>query len=497
MLFNKDATHYAEQIKKGETTVTELTERALNNIKKHNLRLNAVNHLQAKEARQTAKVMDEKFSKLNQEERNNLPPFFGIPTLLKDLYQYQAGEPVPNGSKLEKELIADSDDYFVEKFKEAGFVILGRSNVPEWGTMYQSNSKEFGPVTHPIDPKLNPGGSTGGGASALKAGLVPIVSASDGGGSIRMPASLTGLIGLKPSRARTAVGPGSYRGWQGASTHFVLTKSVRDTWAALKAMQVEQYDGAFFQPKIEEEELIAINRPLKIAYSTVSPTGLEVHPEAIASVEATVAALTELGHHCIQADPPIDGIEAIETYYILNAVEARAGLEAHEERLGRPLTADDMEAFSWALYQVGDDIKAKRYSKMIWQWDQFHAQMHHFFKEYDVLIQPGMNGPALPQGTFDHDEDMQKRLINIEELETLEEKFALIYEAAYYNRYHGSWSQQQNMTGEPAISLPIYQTAEGLPVGTQFWSKRGSEYELLQLALQLENAGYLNTDIVG
>ena len=276
MLFEKDATFYAEKIRKREISVSEVVEAALDNIERLNPKLNAVVHVQAYEARAKATAFDYELIYLSAEECDKLPPFYGVPILLKDLGQSEAGQPDSSGAKLMNGLVAQESDNFVKKVLSSGFIVVGRTNVPEFGFKNETDSDMFNYARSPFSEKLNAGGSSGGAAAALKAGMVPIVTASDGGGSIRIPASFNGLIGLKPSRGRTPVGPGSYRGWQGASIHFALTKSVRDTWAMLKVMQTEQYNAPFVLPEIKNQILTPLTRPLKFAYSYVSPIGGEV-----------------------------------------------------------------------------------------------------------------------------------------------------------------------------------------------------------------------------
>lgn len=494
MLFDKDATFYAQQVKRKEVPVTDLVKAALENIDKLNPKLNAVTHIQAEEALEKAQEYDEHLAGLTQEEIKDLPAFFGIPILLKDLGQSQAGQPDTSGAKLLGQYKADETDHFVKQVLSGGFIVVGRTNVPEFGFKNESDSEFNGAVNSPFSEDLNPGGSSGGAAAALKAGIVPIVTASDGGGSIRIPASFNGLIGLKTSRGRTPVGPGSYRGWQGASVHFALTKSVRDTWAMLKIMQVEQYDSPFVLPLIQEDTLEPLNRKLKFAYSFESPIGGEVTEEAKNAVKLAVKELKKLGHGTEEKTPNTDGIRAMETYYIVNGVETAAMIQGIEKGMDRAVQIDDMETMSWALYRSGLKISGVDYSKVLAFWDQLTAQMEAFFADYDALILPSTNGPAFKHNYFTKSEALLEKLRNIDDF-SQEEQQKLIWQMFEVSLDYTPFTQQQNLTGQPAISLPLYETGEGLPVGTQIWTKKGAEVLLLKIAKQLEDKGVLKSNI--
>lgn len=494
MLFDKDALYYAKQIRKQEVTVTELVERALKNIEEYNSQLNALSNVQAEEALKNGRQFDEKIESLTTDEIDKLPPFFGVPILLKDLGQEEAGQPSTNGSSLMDGYISEHTSNFTQKVLDSGFIVVGRTNVPEFGFKNESDSDFTGSVSSPFDDRLNAGGSSGGAAAALKAGIVPIVTASDGGGSIRIPASFNGLIGLKPTRGRTPVGPGSYRGWQGASIDFALTKSVRDTWAMLKAMQVEQFEAPFVLPHIEDTELRPLTSKLKFAYSFESPIHQEVTDDAKNTVRIAVDKLKELGHDLNEASPATDGIHAMESYYIVNGVETASMIDGMEQNMGTTISVDDMEPMSWALYRSGLQITGVEYSQVLAFWDQLAAVTEKFFEKYDALILPSTNGPSFKHDNFKQAEEFIEKLKDIDSY-SKEDQQALIWEMFQYSLAYTPFTQQQNLTGQPAISLPLYKTDLGLPVGTQIWTKKGSEVLLLQIAKLFEDAGMLDTAI--
>lgn len=495
-LFKHDATFYAEQIIKQEESVHSLVQNALTAIEQWNPRLNAVTQVQAETALAQAEQYDTYLSRLSDAEVQQLPPFYGVPILLKDLGQNQAKQPSASGSKLFKEHQAKITDHFVKRIEAAGFIVVGRTNVPEFGFKNISDSREFGAVASPIDLKYNPGGSSGGAAAALKAGLVPIVTASDGGGSIRIPASFTGLIGLKTSRGRIPVGPFGYRGWQGASVNFALTKSVRDTWRLLKWMQVEQIEAPFTMGKIVETELTPPTRPLKIAYSTRSPIGGKVSDEAVKAVKQTVKRLTALGHQVIEAEPSVDGIQVMRDYYVMNSVETGAMMQAIEEQRQEALTYDDMEPISWGLFQAGLKVSGIEYSKVIDSWDRLAADTDAFFvrEAIDLVLMPSTADVAPVQGQFELTGEQEECLRNMAHYNSKEQQ-AIIWQVFDKSLALTPFTQQQNLTGQPAISLPVWKTASGFPLGVQFSARKGQEFVLLQLALQLEQAGFLSSQI--
>lgn len=282
----KDALAMAQAVKTGQVSARELVVDSMERIEKHNPTINALVEKQYEEALSKADSGD--FSK---------KMFAGVPILLKDLGQQQAGHLSTSGSKLFAHYRSNQTDRFVQRLEDLGFIILGRTNTPEFGFKNISDSRLHGRVNLPRDVRRNAGGSSGGAAAAVAAGFVPLAAASDGGGSIRIPASFNGLIGLKPSRGRMPVGPSSYRGWQGASVHFAITKSVRDTRAFLQGMQVYQPESPFPLPVLSGQELqVQVNRPLRIAYCLASPIGSPVSAEAQQAVLETVMALKEAGH---------------------------------------------------------------------------------------------------------------------------------------------------------------------------------------------------------
>lgn len=477
----KDATEQAQAIKTRKLSAKELVLEAIEKVEKLNPQLNAVVSTQFDEALQKATSMTDAEA-----------PFAGVPILLKDLGQNQAGQPSISGSKLFKDYRATRDDHYTKRIEELGFIILGRTNTPEFGFKNISDSQVHGSVNLPKDHTRNAGGSSGGSAAAVASGIVQIAGASDGGGSIRIPASFNGLIGLKPSRGRLPVGPSSYRGWQGASSHFALTKSVRDTKTFLYGMQTCQLESPFPLPELSYHALFGkIAEPLTIAYCLESPIGTSVSKDAQNAVLEAVEGFKQLGHKVIQLDKlPVDGIEVMKSYYLMNSVETAQMFDEIEQSLGRHMTLSDMELMTWAIYRSGQTIPAKLYSKVLQDWDRYSAIMSAFHQTYDILLTPTVANVAPKHGQFDLTASLKEDLRQMDSFEMFDQQ-DLIWKMFEHSLAWTPFTQLQNLTGQPAISLPTYEREDGLPIGVQLTVAKGREDLLLAVSEQLENVDFL------
>ncbi len=478
----KDATEMALAVRAGQVSARELVAEAIERIEEENPAINAVVSKQYEQALQEAETGD------FQDK-----PFGGVPLLLKDLGQNEEGHLSTAGSRLFQNYRAGHTDKLVQAFKNLGFIILGRTNTPEFGFKNISDSSLHGPVKSPLDLSRNAGGSSGGAAAAVASGMVPLAAASDGGGSIRIPASFNGLIGLKPSRGRIPVGPTSYRGWQGASSNFALTKSIRDTKHLLYHLQTYQVEAPFPLALLPEQSLLAPqDKPLKIAYSLESPIGSPVSADAKQAVLSLLPQLEALGHQITELQRPVlDGVEVMQAYYLMNSVETAQMFDEIEAGLGRPMTPDDMEVMTWAIYQSGQTVPAKLYSKVLQDWDRYSATMADFHKHYDLLLTPTVADVAPKLDQFTHSQEMLDRLLHMQEL-AMEEQQDLIWQMFEDSLALTPFTQQANICGQPAISLPTYVRADGLPIGVQFTAAKGREDLLLHVADQLEQAGLLH-----
>lgn len=478
-----DATAMAMAVQTGEISPLELVSQAIHKAKELNPILNAITSERFEAALEEAKQRD--FSG---------KPFAGVPIFLKDLGQELKGDLSTSGSKLFKNHHATKTDLFVKRLEDLGFIILGRSNTPEFGFKNISDSQLHGPVSLPHDKTRNAGGSSGGAAALVSSGISALAPASDGGGSIRIPASFNGLIGLKPSRGRIPVGPGSYRGWQGASVHFALTKSVRDTRCLLYHLQMEQMESPFPLVKLAKEKIEEpLKRPLKIAFYQRLIDGRPVSADTSEALRQAVACLTEQGHHLVELQEfPVNMPEVIRHYYMMNSVETAAMFAGIETAFRRPMTKDDMETVTWAIYQSGKDIPAWRYSQVLQKWDAYSATMATFHESYDLLLTFTTNTPAPKHGELVPDSQLMARLAQAE-IFSSEEQFNLVETMFTKSLTINPYTALPNLTGQPAISLPTYETKEGLPIGIQFIAAKGREDLLLGIAEQFELAGLLKT----
>ncbi len=481
-MIGSDATAMAEAIRERQVSPLELVEASIANIEKLNPQLNAVVSKQYRAARCRAR-----------EGKFNQAPFAGVPILLKDLGQNQMGEVSSSGSRLLAKYRARRTDHYVTAIENLGFIILGRTNTPEFGFKNISDSSLHGAVSLPTDLNRNAGGSSGGSAAAVASGMVPIAGASDGGGSIRIPASFNGLIGLKTSRGRVIVGPNSYRGWQGASVNFALTRSVRDTRSLLYHMQVCQMESPFPLPTLSRERLFGskLKQQLKIAVLTESPIGSQVSKSAQEAVWQAADFLSREGHEIVPlTEQPVDGIELMKSYYMMNSVETAVMFDAIQRNLGRKLSLDDMELTTWAIYQSGQKIPATCYSNMLSDWDSYSAKMAKVHDSYDLVLTPTTADVAPKHGQLHLEQSLREQIKELSSLSMAEQQ-ALIWEMFSNGLELTPFTQLANITGQPAISLPTYQNKEGLSLGIQLLAKKGREDLLLQVAQVFEERGAL------
>ena len=471
----------AKRLHEKKVTPFELVKATFKQIEAENPKWNAVIHTRKEKALKEATEND--YSDTT---------FGGLPILVKGLGQDIVGEPSTSGSRLLKNYYAKQTSYFVEALEKAGFIVVGQTNAPEFGFKNITDPSLYGPTLNPWNEAYSPGGSSGGAAASIVSDMVPISGASDGGGSIRIPAAFSGLIGLKPTRGRTPIGPGSGRGWQGASIGFALTKSIRDTAAMLDVLQTVQESAAFQTPLFEAGYLDTIQQPtlkkFTIAYSLVSPVHGPVSEDAKKSVLQTVQWLRQQGHQVEERTPEIDGVALMQSYYTMNAGETAAMMANLEESLERTLTIDDMELMTWTLYNTGKSISAATYSNSLAEWDKAAEMMAHFHKTYDLYLTPTTADTApLIDAQLQTDEQINQ-MKHVTELTPAQQQ-TLVWDMFAASLDITPFTQQANLTGQPAISLPVYLTKEGLPLGVQFTAPKGKEDWLLTIGFEMEQAG--------
>jgi len=473
-----DGVGLAELVKNREITAKELAELSFRRLQEVDKDLNAVTQTRGAQVKQ-------ELQHVNRES-----PFAGVPFYLKDVSQTIEGEVSTAGSKLMKDAKASHTANLVTYFHQAGLVSLGYTATPEFALKNITESVLHGPTKNPWNLHHSPGGSSGGSAALVASGVTPIAGASDGGGSIRIPASFTGLVGLKPTRGRTPVGPGVGRQWQGAAIDFVLTRSVRDSAKMLTNLQVVQEEAAFqtplFPDAYENVMQAPFTKPLKIGFTTTSPVGTPVSNDAVTAVNKIVQWLEEQGHHVEEADNQIDGKQLMRNYYLMNSGEISALTGQIEAMLGRALTPDDVEVETWLLHRAGQQVSAAEFTSSLASWDDAAAKMATFHKQYDFYITPGSAFPAPKIGELIHN-DHEVQLLS-EKIETVnaQEQQEIIYEMFLPSLTYTPFTQLANLTGQPGINLPVHLTEEGLPLGVQVMAAKGQEHRLLQLANKIE-----------
>lgn len=475
-----DGTAIAQLIKNKEVTKAEIVEASYAQLDKVNGKINAVTATRKESARKEAKAS----------ERSGT--FAGVPIYLKDISQSLAGEKMTSGSRLFADLEAKESSYFTQRLLGTGLLPLGHSTTPEFGLKNITESKLHGPTRNPWNEKYSPGGSSGGAAALVASGVVPIAGASDGGGSIRIPASFCGLVGLKPTRGRMPVGPGVGRQWQGASIDFVLSRSVRDSASMLDELQTLQAAAAFQTPLLPGKSLDVMQKefkdPLKIGFTTKSPVGTPVSDAAKAAVMKTVKLLEAAGHEMEEAENTIDGIQLMRDYYLMNSGEIAALTRNMEAAFGRKMTAEDMEIETWLLHVAGQSVSAAEFSLSLASWDIAAEKMARYHEKYDFYLTPATAYTAPGIGELTH--TAQKEAILQEKIAraTSKNQQALIYEMFLPSLTYTPFTQLANLTGQPAISLPIHLAEDGMPIGVQFVGPKGSEHGLLQIAHLIEQS---------
>lgn len=475
-----DATGLAALVRAGEVSAAELVEAAIARIEARNPALNAVVHRSFERARASAA------------EPDALPdgPFRGVPFLLKDLKAHDAGQPSSGGSRLFAGRPAAADDELVRRFKRAGLIVCGRTNTPELGILGVTEPELFGPTRNPWNTAHTPGGSSGGSAAAVAARMVPAAHASDGGGSIRIPASHCGLVGLKPSRHRVPLNS-PIGSWSGLAGHHVLSRSVRDSAGLLDCIHGPVAGVADRLPAPARPFAALLDEPLaplRIAVSTRALLASDSHPACVRAVEDAASLCAELGHTLDTATPRFDRAALTRAYLMLVASGTAAQLRQFESTHGRTIRRDELEAKTWLLRLVGEAISASEYIEQQQTIHEAGVELAAFFDDYDVLITATVAQPPVEVGQISNttlERTAARILRTAPPIKRV--MLGLLDQMAADPLAPTPNTQLFNMSGQPAISLPLH-WHEGLPIGVQFVGRIGEEGLLLQLARQLEQA---------
>lgn len=472
---NISALDLAQQIRDKKINSQDLIHATIENINQQNPQLNAVISVREEKALAEAAAL-----------KDTGQPFYGVPLLLKGLSQQLAGESDTAGNVLLKDSIAAHSNNFVKSFQDAGFIIIGQTNFPEFGFKNITDSKLYGIAHNAWNTDYAPGGSSGGAGAVVASGISPIAAGSDGGGSIRIPSSWSGVIGLKPTRGRVPVGPDDWRSWQGAAISFALTSHIDDTAALLNHMQTVQSAAVFQAPKVDLSDISQIDKSIKIGYTTKSPVGTKVSDDAINAVTNAVNFLEQEGFDVEEIDVPIDGVKVMESYYLMNAGETAAMFGNMANAMGREVKRDEMERLTWALYQTGQRVKAAEYVDALNLWDQTAYQMDLIHQQYPLVltpttayVAPKANDPLVSPENYE-------KMYTINEMTTKQQR-QFIYDQWLPALTRSPFTQTANLTGEPAISLPTFVNPDGLPLGIQFTAAKGREDLLLQIGKLFED----------
>jgi Asp-tRNA(Asn)/Glu-tRNA(Gln) amidotransferase A subunit family amidase len=454
-----DGLGLAGLVRRGEVEPKELLDAALARAEQVNPRINALILIREQAARR---------------ELAALPagPFRGVPFPLKDLHLQIAGEVTTTGCALFRDAVAEIDSTLVQRYRAAGLVLFARSTSPEFGLTLTTESTLWGVTRNPWDLSRMSGGSSGGAAAAVAAGIAPLANASDGGGSIRIPASCCGLFGLKPTRIRTPLGPLRSESWNGLSAIHAVTRSVRDSAALLDATAGPEPGDPYWAPPPARPYLQEVGAPpgrLRIALLRSAPSGVATEPECLRAVDDAAKLCTELGHEVEEAAPPLDWAGIAGALGATVSVATRVTLEARAAQLGRPLAESDVEPVTWAMIQgalrtSGLDMARARDAIL-----RASRDMARFQQRFDLILSPTLARAPLPLGVC----SLARR--------DVEEYFREITSVSPF-------SSTANVTGQPAMSVPLHWSSEGLPIGVMFAARFGDEATLFRLAGQLEQA---------
>ncbi len=475
-----DGLGLAELVRRGEVSASELLSVAMQRADQVNGPLNAIVRRYDERARARAQ------SSFSAEQ-----PFAGVPFLLKDLFQEWEGVPCSWGVKARASRPASHTQDVVQRWLDAGVVIFGATNSPEFGAKNVTEPEAFGPTRNPWNTGRTCGGSSGGSAAAIAAGIVPVAGASDGGGSIRIPAACNGLFGLKPGRGRISMGPLAAEGLFGAAVQGVLSRSVRDTAAMLDVMQGPVPHAPYWMPAPDEAYLRQIQRPpkaLRIGMCADSPTGTPVDPQAVAAMNDAARLLSSLGHHVAPVPLPFDGKQLAQDF-LTAWFAAQATLINELSRL-EGLPASSFERDTLVMAAMGRTISAPELLACLERWHMHTMDLARFHTQFDLWLSPVIAAPPIEIGALATPPALHvvNRLLSKLGLFGMIRRTAFFQDIVLKNLGWTPYTQLANLTGRPAMSVPLYWTPDGLPLGVQFVGGVNSEGLLLQLAAQLEQA---------
>jgi len=459
LFVDSDALRLAELVRQKEVTPAELTETAIALIENLNPKLNAVVIQDFERARGRAAEISPK------------SPFGGVPYLLKNIGSGCEGLPLTNSLPFRKDYVSPSDSEMVRRIKTSGLNILGRTNVPEQGWCIATEPRMYGPTLNPWNTAVTAGGSSGGAASAVSSRMIPMAEASDGGGSIRAPASCCGVVGLKPSRGRITYGPDDVDIWFGSVSTFAVTRSVRDTAAFLDATAGGMPGDPYTPPKPAQSWLDYLReplKPLKIGYALAPPWGAPFAPEVTDAMKGTLSLLEDLGHALEEHAMVTDLEMAWRDYNQMNSVQTVLEFEDMAKVLGGPVPESELAAFNRAWLERGRSLSARDYAASIAAVRKANQRVQAELAPFDVFLTPTLTQLPRPVGYWDLNEPS-------------------------FDKYIAKWTDAAflfpfNLSGLPAASVPAAWTKDDIPIGVQLVGRYGDEATILRLSAQLELA---------
>ncbi len=468
-LASLDAIALAKLVKDGDVQPIELLESAIARAEEVNPQINAIVTPMDALAREAAAQRAAARKTAHAEISDGL--FAGVPFLIKESGAY-AGVRHSSGARVLADFKAEMDSEMIRRYKQAGLLIFGKTNMSEFGLLPTTESKLFGPCRNPWNLEYIVGGSSGGAAAAVAAGIVPAAHGIDGGGSIRIPAACCGLFGLKPTRARTPKGPAMGDSISGLTIDHVISRSVRDSAALLDVTAGTALGDPYWAPPQKRPFLQETTTPpgkLKIGMMTEAVSGTAVHPDCVAAVENVAKLCADLGHEVEAVTLPIDGQQFTEAFILMWAAGCDSGVKSIAHLSGRQPTAEMYEPVTWGLYQMAQQYGPGDYLLAVQVVQQITRQIARFFNDIDLLLTPTLAAPPLPIGSFDSTPDNPMAGFDL----------AIEYAA---------FTPMANATGQPSMSVPLVWNDDNLPIGVQFTGRFGDEATLFQLAGQLEEA---------
>jgi amidase len=457
-----DALGLAELVRRRHVSAAELRDLGMRAIELLNPTLNAVVATMPEEA------------EASLERLTPVAPFAGVPFLIKDIGAAYRGVPSEAGCRLMKGHISPHDSELAKRYKRAGLIAIGRTTTPEIGNNVSTESLATGPTRNPWNIAKSPGGSSGGSAAAVAAGIAPMGHAADGAGSIRVPAANCGLFGLKPTRGRNPTGPDLHEILFGLVNDHVVTRSVRDSAALLDATAGSEIGGRLLLPAPSRTFLAAAQRNpkrLRIAFSAEPPGGGRAHADCIAMTEDVAGLCKSLGHEVREAAPKIDIAEVTQVFLEFAGAAVRQMVAAARRETGRPANHDTLEATTLRILEYAESRSAAQFVETFDLMHRTSRILGEFFTTCDVWLSPIMAFPPPVLGLLNADDP---------NLSAFEWMLKVVTASPYVAMF--------NQSGQPALSIPLYWNAEGLPIGTQLAGRLGDEETLFSLSSQLEQA---------